>query len=192
MSRLEHLLIAVGLSFFLDYVRNPPSLVTVYLGHASGHLVNPVDGGEPYEVNTHSVVILNNGRRSASNVRLTPQDPSKFSCFPRRRVSSTGSAWWWTGDSVPLTCSRPTNHCLLSLFPPITWTDIQDSTRSDDGFAKVTRLVPKQQFPRWLKTLRCSFFVLAASACCTCSSICYPDRLPMTSTTAGVLPLEVV
>ena len=150
-------LIAVGLSFFLDYVRNPPSLVTVYLGHASGHLVNPVDGGEPYEVNTHSVVILNNGRRSASNVRLTHKILPDFRVFPDVEYQVLDLPGGGREILFPSLVRGQQITVSYLYFPPITWTDIQDSTRSDDGFAKVTRLVPKQQFPRWLKNLEVFF-----------------------------------
>ena len=56
-SPLEHQAVRFGkLPGRLSHVLNRP-VATTYLGHLSAHRVDPVDGGSPYDVFTHFVVI---------------------------------------------------------------------------------------------------------------------------------------
>ncbi len=148
VARIASPLVALGVGAFLTHVLNRP-VVTTYLGHLSVHRVDPVDGGPPYDVFTHSVVIQNNGWRSARNVRLAHSNLPSFSVLPdvKYQVSDLPSG----GREILFPSLVPGEQVAISYlyFPPVTWDQINRLVKSDEGLAKVIRVIPMKQNPQW-------------------------------------------
>ena len=145
-------LVALVVGSFLTRALNCP-MVTTYLGHVSAHRVDPVPEGRPYDVFTHSVVIQNNGWRSASNVRLAHGELPSFSVFPdvEYRVLDLPGG----GREILFPSLVPGEQVTVSYlyFPPVTWDQVNRLVKSDEGLAKVIRVIPMRQYPHWFNKL---------------------------------------
>ena len=141
-------LVALVVGYFLTRALNRP-VVTTYLGHVSAHRVDPVAGGQPYDVFTHSIVIQNNGWRSAKNVRLAHGKLPGFSVFPdvEYRVLDLPGG----GQEILFPSLVPGEQVTVSYlyFPPVTWDQVNRLVKSDEGLAKVIQVIPMQKYPQW-------------------------------------------
>lgn len=94
-------------------------------------------------VHTHSVVVRNAGRKAAPNVRLMHGIlPPNVTVYPQIKHSvernSDGS-----GEIVfPMLVPKEQVTVSYLYFPPVLWSHINSSTKSDDGFAKIINVVP--------------------------------------------------
>ena len=137
-------------------------VVTTYLGHASAHRADAVAGGKRLDVFTHSLVIQNTGWISASNVKLAHSKLPSFSVYPdvEYRVSDLPGG----GQEILFPSLVPNEQITVSYlyFPPVTWDQINLGVKSDEGFAKVIRVIPMRLYPKWLNKLA-AVFVLAGA-----------------------------
>ena len=141
-------LVALVVGFFLTRTLNRP-VVTTYLGHTSAHRADAVAGGQRFDVFTHSLVIQNTGWRSASNVKLAHSKLPSFSVYPdvEYRVSDLPGG----GQEILFPSLVPNEQVTVSYlyFPPVTWDQINLGVKSDEGFAKVIRVIPMRLYPKW-------------------------------------------
>ncbi|NZA28650.1 hypothetical protein H0E84_19935 [Luteimonas sp. SJ-92] len=124
-----------------------PRLIS-FLSHATAVRVNPPDG-QPFNINSHSIVVRNAGRLAATNLRLGHNHlPADFSIWPpsehvvNRRDDGTAEIVFPTlvpGEQVVITYLYPS---------PTTFSQINTYTKSDSGFAQiVTALTAPMQSP---------------------------------------------
>ena len=131
-------------------MENRPKLIT-YMAHAAGFSLPPVQGqqlptagAEPKgqgdastppsgaagaQVNVHSIIIRNTGKKTAFNVRLGHNLPiAHYVIEPRiQHESKTAAAGGW-GDHRPRTRSERADHGVGTItFPPLTWHQINAS-----------------------------------------------------------------
>ncbi|MFQ5956046.1 MAG: hypothetical protein ACE5JZ_13355, partial [Kiloniellales bacterium] len=134
-----------------------PRLVT-YLGHVSVHTLKQHDGSTS-DVYTHSVVLRNAGRRPATNVRLAHPYLPDFNVLPdvEHRVEDLPGG----GKEIVIPTLVPNEQVTISYlyFPPVTWNQINDQIKSDEGLAKVLQVLPTQQYPRWFNRLAAGFML---------------------------------
>src|SRR6266853_872458 len=71
------LLLGVALNRWLE---KRPKLIS-FLGHASTVTIRP-PGGQPTQVNAHAIVVRNEGKKPATNVRLGHNVLPDFSVYP--------------------------------------------------------------------------------------------------------------
>lgn len=127
-----------------------PHLIS-FISHAAAVRVNPPDG-EPFNINSHSVVARNAGRLSATNVRLGHNHlPQDFSVWPavensvQRRPDGTAEILFPTlvpDEQVVITYLYPS---------PTTFNLINSYMKCDQGNAQVvTALTAPVQSP-WVK-----------------------------------------
>jgi hypothetical protein len=120
-----------------------PRLVS-YLAHSSAVLVEPPEGPQ-FQVNTHSIVVRNAGKKAALNVRLTHFVLPNYSVYPLvnydvRDLPSGGREIVFPvlipGEEVTVT---------YLYYPPVFWNNVNSQTRSDEGFAKILSILPAPQ-----------------------------------------------
>jgi hypothetical protein len=116
------------------------SRVVSFLGHVSAFTLQDE---EHTVVHTHSVVVRNAGRRAARNVRLTHGVlPPNVTIYPPVQHSiernSDGSG------EIVLPVLVPKEQVTVSYlyFPPLLWNQINNNTKSDEGFAKIINVMP--------------------------------------------------
>ena len=123
------------------YFETRPNLIT-YLVHASAI---PLQGERPTNVNTHSIVVRNSGKRTAHNVRIGHNFLPAFQIFPQLAhqvvKSETGSAEIVIPTLVP---GEQINISYL-YFPPEVWSQIHSYCKSDEMAAKYINIIPAAQ-----------------------------------------------
>jgi len=129
------------------YFERRPKLITYY-GHTSAFRLRTP---EQTEVFTHSIVIRNAGRRSATNVAVGHNFfPRDYQIFPAtaheiRKVPDSA-------DEIFIPVLVPGEQITISYlyWPPVTYAQVNTYVKSDDGLAKVLRVIPTPQAPKWL------------------------------------------
>jgi hypothetical protein len=127
---------------------NRPILISYY-GHVSAfRTAQP--GGPQLFVNTHSVVLRNTGRRSATNVRLRHNVLPEFTIWPalQHHVEDLPNN---SGREVVIPTLVPGEEVTVSYlyFPPLLFNEINSGIRSDQGFAREIRVLLQRQYPHW-------------------------------------------
>lgn len=148
-SPLLALVVGAGINHFVER----RSRLVAYYGHVSSFMIRPENGNEPFQVFTHTVVIKNAGRLVAKNVRLHhAYFPSNHSVFPP--VAHSVEALPDGSREIVLPAIVPGEEVTVSyLYPPITWNQINTRVKSDDGLARVIRVLPTRVYPKALSWL---------------------------------------
>jgi hypothetical protein len=129
------------------YFERRPKLITYY-GHTSAFRLRTP---EQSEVFTHSIVIRNAGRKSASNIAVGhnffPRDYQIFPAIAHEIRKVPDSA-----DEIFIPLLVPGEQITISYlyWPPVTYAQVNTYVKSDDGFAKVLRVIPTPQSPKWV------------------------------------------
>lgn len=128
-----------------------PRLIS-FLSHATAVRVNPPEG-QPFSINSHSVVVRNAGRLSATNVRLGHNTlPADFSVWPtvehvvQRRDDGTAE--------IIFSTLVPNEQIVVTYLyaSPLTFNQINSYTKCDQSYAHVvTALTAPIQSP-WIKS----------------------------------------
>lgn len=144
-------LAALVLGKFLDsWLLKKPKLIS-YFGHVSTFTLHDE---KKSVVNTHSVVIRNTGRVSATNVRIGHYFlPDNYQLLPN--VAHTVEKTQTGGGEIIIPKLVPGEQVTISYlyFPPFTVAQINLYTKSDEGFAKILTVIPTPQFSKWLINL---------------------------------------
>jgi hypothetical protein len=116
-------------------IENRPKLVAHY-GHVSGFSSNR-EGERPLQVNTHSVVIRNTGRKSAKNIRIAHNYLPDFSVYPDTSYELNDLPRG--GKEIMFPTLVPKGNIIITYlyFPPITYNQIMTRVESDEGAAKI-------------------------------------------------------
>ncbi len=135
-----------------------PILIS-YFSHVSAFRHIP-EGGEPLQVNTHSVVLRNTGRRSATNVRLHHANLPNFNIWPvvvhHIETLPDGS------QDIVIPTLIPGEEITVSYlyFAPLIAGQVNAGIKSDQGFANQITVLLQRQYPRWFnRTVIALFFV---------------------------------
>jgi hypothetical protein len=124
-----------------------PVLIS-YFSHVSAFQHTP-PGGQLIHVNTHSVVLRNTGRQSATNIRLHHTVLPDFNIWPSvvHRVELLPDG---TKDIVIPTLI-PGEQITISYlyFAPLTVGQVNAGIKCDQGFANAIPVLLQRQFPRW-------------------------------------------
>ncbi len=127
-------------------IENRPRVVS-YLGHVSGILVT--SGDRPFQVNTHSVVLRNAGRKTATNVRLGHAVLPDFQVFPDIEYDVKDLPGGGKEVCFPKLVAKKQVTITYLYSPPLTWEMVNTHVESDEGPVKVLRVLPTVQLPRW-------------------------------------------
>jgi len=123
-----------------------------YFGHVSSFQTTP-PGGVSVQVNAHSVVLFNAGRKSATNVRLRHAFLPDFVIFPdvQHRIETLPSGQ----REIVIPALVPKEQITISYlyFPPVTFTQVNAGIRCDEGFAHQIPVLLQRQYPKWFNWL---------------------------------------
>lgn len=132
-----------------DLISKRPQVICFY-GHSSGvNLAPDPTTKEIVRVHHHSVVVANKGRETAKNVRLGHSILPNFDVFPATEYSRNllpgGS------EEILLPSLMPGEQITINYlyFFPTTYDRINTYVKSDAGHAKVLKVLPTPQWPRW-------------------------------------------
>jgi hypothetical protein len=130
---------------------NRPSLISYY-GHIASFNYTPPQG-QAAVINTHSVVLRNAGRQTATNVRIGHNFLPDFNVWPP--MPYTVNAIPGGTQEVLIPALIPGEEITISYlyFPPVTVAQIHAGIKCDQGFAKAVPVLLQRQFPRWVNAL---------------------------------------
>lgn len=136
-----------------------PILIS-YFGHVSAFQLAP-PGGQLVQVNTHSVVLRNAGRRSATNVRLRHTVLPDFNIWPAlayhvEELPPPG------GREIVIPTLVPGEEITVSYlyFPPLTVAQINAGIKCDQGFAQPIPVLLQRRYPRWFNATVAALMLL--------------------------------
>lgn len=132
-----------------DRFESRPILLT-YWGHFSSFNFQD-ETGTVRTIHTHSIIIRNAGKRPASNVRVSHSHlPTHFQIWPPtpynlEEVPNSGR------DIVfPTVIPKQEFSIAYLYFPPVTYANVNNGVRCDEGFATPIPVLLQQQHPRWV------------------------------------------
>ncbi|MCX5864930.1 MAG: hypothetical protein NTW42_07635 [Deltaproteobacteria bacterium] len=141
-----------------------PVLIS-YFSHVSAFRHTPA-GGEPLHINTHSVVLRNAGRQSATNVRLHHAYLPDFNIFPvvvhNVEVLPDGS------KDIVIPVLVPGEEITVSYlyFPPLVAGQVNAGIKCDRGFANQITVLLQRQYPRWFNRTVIALFLVGVVTVC--------------------------
>ena len=125
-----------------------PILVS-HLGHVSSFRHNP-PSGDTIQIHTHSVVLRNAGRRSATNVRLRHNFLPEFNVWPALAYKVEDLPDGSREIVIPTLVPEEEITVSYLYFPPVTFAEINAGIKCDQGFAHAIPVLLQRQYPRWL------------------------------------------
>ncbi len=128
-----------------------PSLFSYY-GHVSAFRHTP-PGGAQIDVYTHSVILSNQGRRPATNVRLHHNVLPDFNIYPQVAHSIDTLPDGTRDIVIPTMVPGETLTISYLYFPPLLWNQVNAGIRFDGGFARPIPVLLQRQYPQWLVTI---------------------------------------
>ncbi|GAO36660.1 hypothetical protein SCT_2070 [Sulfuricella sp. T08] len=142
------------------YFEGKPKLIS-YLVHSSAI---PLNDDKNTQVNTHCIVVRNAGKKTAHNIRVGHNFlPKGFQIYPPVSYtvleSSNGSA------EILIPTLVPSEQVSISYlyFPPLTWSQVNAYTKSDEGMANIINAIPTPQPSKFVVLLIGLLMFLGAS-----------------------------
>ena len=135
-----------------------------YISHVSAFNVSSNSRNGPFQVFTHSIVIRNVGRRTASNVRIGHNTLPDFQVYPPIEYSVIGLPGGEQEIVLPVLVPGEQISISYLYFPPLTWNQVNTNVKSDEGLAKVISVIPTPQPARWLKILIWGLLIIGCIA----------------------------
>lgn len=147
------LFIGAGINHFFE---RRPRVIT-YLGHVSGIKLSRADN--PVTINTHSIVLKNNGRKVATDIRLGHFILPDFQISPDIEFTVRDLPGGQKEIVIPKLIPKKEVTITYLYIPPLTWDKINSHLESDDGQIQVVKVLPTVQIPRW--TIRLLWFLIS-------------------------------
>lgn len=124
------------------YLDAKPKLVS-YLVHASAIPLNDEIGTV---VNTHSIVVRNVGKQTATNIRIGHNHlPQSYQLFPQMPHTITKGPDESAEILIPNLVPNEQISISYLYFPGITWQLINSYTKADHGFAEIIENIPSKR-----------------------------------------------
>jgi hypothetical protein len=141
--------LALILGAIIRYFMQEKSKLISFIGHISSFTIQGEE--KPWSVFTHSVIVRNAGRKAAHNVRLGHNYlPQNIAIYPQVEHSVTTNADRSGEIVIPVLVPKEQVTISYLYYPPVTWDQINNYTKSDEGLAKVIHVMPMPQPSKWL------------------------------------------
>ena len=116
--------------------------------------------GPPPQVNTHTIVVRNAGRKPAHNVRIGHERfPALYQVIPPVQHTKIPGQHESAEILLPILVAKEQVTISYLYFPPLYYNNIHSYVKSDEGMAKFVNVFPNERPSR---TVISSVFVLAA------------------------------
>ena len=154
-------IIAVCVGAIVNKYLSKRERLIAYYGYIASYAIDSVVGGsEVTQIHTHSVVIRNNGNKTATNVRISHNVLSNIKIFPETNFEITDLPSGGKELIIPRITPKKEYTISYLYFPPITYNDIIISAiESDAGSAKIINVRLQQIYPQWFNIL-CIFAII--------------------------------
>jgi hypothetical protein len=130
-----------------------PKLIAYY-GHVASHAFNSVVEGEQVtHINTHAVVIRNNGNKTATNVRISHNVLPDFKIYPETEYQVNELPSGSKELVIPRITPKREYTISYLYFPPVMYNQISSFIDSDTGAAKKVNVRLQQILPKWLNLI---------------------------------------
>lgn len=131
------------LGILIKHYLEARSKIVSFIGHASAFTIQ---GEHPAVIHTHAVVVRNTGRKAATNVRLSHAVlPINVTVYPPVQYTIERNPEGAGEIVFPSLVPKEQVTVSYLYFPPLLWSQINVSTKSDEGFAKIISVIPIPQ-----------------------------------------------
>ena len=141
-----------------------PMLIS-YFSHVSAFRYTP-PGGQPLQVNTHSLVLRNAGRQSATNIRLHHIMIPEFNIWPTvvHNIETLPDG----SKDIVIPTLVPGEEITVSYlyFPPVIVGQINAGIKCDQGFSNQITVLLQRQYPRWFNRTVITLFLVGVVTVC--------------------------
>lgn len=143
IARIVGPLLSLVVGAIIKHYTEARAKVVSFFGHVSSFTLQDE---EHTVVHTHSVVVRNTGRKAAHNVRLSHTVlPPNITVFPPVQYVIERNPEGASEIVIPVLVPREQVTISYLYSPPLTWSQVNASTKSDDGFAKILNVIPMPQ-----------------------------------------------
>lgn len=147
--------VLVVIGIFLDRIfESRPKLVTYYGHVAAGKLRIANENMSAIQINTHSIVIANRGRKPALNVRvghypIISHVKNMVAIYPESGFNVNVIPD--VGEEIVFDRLLPKQSIMINyIYSGLTFNQITRYVRFDEGEAKFLPVVISRQYPKWL------------------------------------------
>jgi hypothetical protein len=134
--------------FVKDLYERRPKLVYFFVH--SGAVSVPVTDGE-LRFHIHSVIVANQGRDAAKNVRLGHHNLPHYEITPPIEHSVKELAGGAKEIVIPVLIPRKQITINYLYHPPLFYNGVNSYVESDSGAAKELNVLPTPQWPKWVQ-----------------------------------------
>lgn len=161
IAKLAAPIVAALIGFLLKrYFESKPILIT-YLVHATAI---PLRDESNTNVNTHSIVVRNTGKKTAFNVRIGHNHlPISYNLFPSIKHEVLEGPEGKSEILIPTLVPEEQVNISYLYFPPITWKQINSYCKSDEMQAKYVNVIPSPRPAKPLIALLWTLIFIGAS-----------------------------
>lgn len=138
-------------------------VLTSYFSNVSAFKWAAPDG-KKVDIFTHSVVLRNSGKKSATNVRFRHASLPSFQIFPAVDYSVVDLPDGTKDIVVPVLVPKEEITISYLYFPPLTYAGVNAGIRSDEGFAQPVPVLLQRQYPKAWNVTASAFFVIGLIA----------------------------
>lgn len=165
VSQIAGPIAAVFVGAAISKYWNEREKLIAYYGHIASHAFNSVvEGREVTHINTHSVVIRNNGNKTATNVRISHNALPDFKIYPDTDYTVKDLPSGGKELLIPRIIPKREYTISYLYFDPVTYNQISSVIESDTGPAKIVNVRLQQIFPSWVNFLLVSSMLLGVIA----------------------------
>lgn len=156
IAKISAPILSVIMGGVIKHYTEARSKVVSFIGHASAFTVQ--GGEDSWVVHTHAVVVQNTGRKAATNVRLSHSIlPPNITVYPPVQYSIERNPEGASEIVFPVLVPKEQVTVSYLYFPPLLWNQVNASTKSDEGYAKIINAIPT---PRPNKIVSAGFWTL--------------------------------
>lgn len=142
------------------YFEAKPKLVS-YLVHASAI---PLNDDANTQINTHSIVVRNAGKKAAHNIRIGHNFlPKGFQIYPPVSHTILPSPSGPAEILIPTLVPNEQISISYLYFPPMTFGQINAYTKSDEGLAQIINAIPTPQPSKFVVAVLWGLIFVGAS-----------------------------
>lgn len=143
VAKLAGPLLSILLGAVVKHYAEARAKLVSFIGHVSSFTLH---NEQHTVVHTHSVIVRNAGRKAAKNVRLSHAVlPANVTVYPPIQYKIERNPEGAGEILIPVLVPKEQVEISYLYFPPLTWNQINAVTKSDDGFAKILKVMPMPQ-----------------------------------------------
>lgn len=153
--------ISIIVGAIIKYYAETRSKLVSFIGHVSSFTLQ-----DPQRtvIHTHSVIVRNTGNKSANNVRLSHTVlPPNVTIYPPIQYKIETNPEGNGEIVIPVLVPKEQVTVSYLYFPPLLWNQINFTTKSDEGLARILNVIPMPQPSKFVLTVIWLLMLVGAS-----------------------------